>query len=59
MYGVSAWEDFASLYWGYSDDELACSVIDERSNRRDNSSPYVWGWMNRDAELAAIGGCWE
>lgn len=59
MYGVNAWEDFASLYWGDSDDELACSVIDERSYWRDNSSPYVWGWMNRDAELAAIGGCWE
>jgi hypothetical protein len=58
MYGLNAWDYFASLYSGYSDDELACRVIDERSYWRDNSSPYVWGWMNRDAELAAIGGCW-
>lgn len=58
MYGVEGWRYFSSLYQGYSDDELACAVIDERSYWRDNDSAYVWGWMNRDADLAAEGGCW-
>jgi hypothetical protein len=58
LHGVDGWYEFANLYWGYSDDELACRVIDERAYWHDNGSPYSEGWLNRDAALADIGGCW-
>lgn len=58
LHGVGAWTAFASLYQDYSDDELACLVIDERAASRDPNAPYVEGWQNRDAALAALGGCW-
>lgn len=59
FHGVGAWQYFSSLYWDYSDDELACKVIDERASSRYSGSPYAEGWHNRDAALAALGGCWE
>ena len=58
FHGLSAWDYFADLYWGYSDDEMACMIIDERSYWRSYGSPYDEGWYNRDADLAAMGGCW-
>lgn len=59
LHGVEGWNYIASLYWGYSDDELACRVIDERAYWHDDGSAYSEGWLNRDADLAAMGGCWE
>lgn len=58
LHGVGGWEYFESLYWDLSDDELACKVIDERAYWHNDGSQYSEGWLNRDAELAALGGCW-
>lgn len=58
FHGLGAWQYFSTLYWDHSDDALACKVIDERAASRDVNSPYAEGWNNRDAALAALGGCW-
>lgn len=59
LHGVGAWQYFSSLYWQYSDDELACQVIEERAAARDPNAPYVVGWQNRDTALATLGNCWQ
>lgn len=57
LHGVGAWQYFSRLYWDYSDDELACKVIQARAKARDPEAPYVEGWKNRDAALEALGEC--
>lgn len=58
LHGIGAWDYFSGLYWQYSDDDLACQVIEERASARDPDAPYVEGWENRDAALAMLGDCW-
>lgn len=57
FHGLGAWQELSSLYWDYSDDELACKVVAERGAMRDPNSPYAEGWNNRDIALAALGDC--
>ena len=59
LHGVQGWHDLAASYWEYSDDGLACKVVDDRTYWHNDGSYYSHGWLNRDAALAEMGGCWE
>lgn len=58
LHGVEGWQEMASVYQSESDDALACSVVDDRAYLHDDGSYYSTGWLNRDAALAELGGCW-